>query len=56
MGRLDRNSDIYKRYVKKFSDQETEIETLRGRIAELSDKEVKLGKALNEYMMGLDLE
>ncbi|MBU4399895.1 MAG: DUF4139 domain-containing protein [Planctomycetes bacterium] len=56
MGQLDRNSDVYKRYVKKFSDQETEIENLRGRIAELSDKEAGLRKSLDEYMMGLDLE
>ena len=56
MGRLDRTSDVYKRYVKKFSDQETEIENLRGRIAELSNKEAGLRKSLDEYMMGLDLE
>ncbi len=31
MSQLDRNSDVYKNYVKKFSDQETEIENLRAR-------------------------
>lgn len=56
MGRLDRNSDVYKRYVKKFSDQETEIENLRGRIAELSDKKAELRKSLDKYMADLDLE
>ncbi len=56
MGRLDRTSNVYKRYVKKFNDQETEIENLRSRIAELSDKEAGLRKSLDEYMMGLDLE
>ena len=56
MGRLDRNSDVYKRYVKKFSDQETEIENLRSQIAQLSDKEAELRKSLDKYMAGLDLE
>ncbi len=56
MSRLDRTSDVYKRYVKKFDNQETEIENLRSRIAELSDKEAGLRKSLDEYMMGLDLE
>ena len=56
MGQLDRNSDVFKRYVKKFSDQETEIETLRDRIAELTEKEAALRKSLDEYMMGLELE
>ncbi|MBN1394444.1 MAG: DUF4139 domain-containing protein [Pirellulales bacterium] len=56
MTRLDRNSDVFKRYVKKFNDQETEIEKLRDQIAELSDKEIERKKSLDEYMMGLDLE
>ncbi len=56
MIQLNRNSDVYKRYVKKFSDQETEIENLRNRIVELSKKEAGLQKSLDEYMMGLDLE
>ncbi|MGA2062546.1 MAG: hypothetical protein ABSG67_18855, partial [Thermoguttaceae bacterium] len=56
MAQLDRNSDVYKNYVKKFSDQETEIETLRTQIAKLVDEEAGMRKALDEYMTGLDLQ
>ena len=55
MGQLDRQSDVYKSYVKKFSDQEAEIEKLRGQITELQSKEQSLRKALDEYLIGLDL-
>ncbi len=56
MAQLDRQSDVYKSYVKKFSDQETEIEKLRGQIAELMAQETGLRKSLDEYLMGLDLQ
>ena len=56
MNQLDRNSDVYKNYVKKFSTQESEIETLRTQIAELVAKETELRKSLDEYMLGLDLQ
>ena len=56
MAQLDRNSDVYKNYVKKFSDQEAEIEKLRGQIASLTDEETGMRKSLDEYMMGLDLQ
>jgi hypothetical protein len=56
MAQLDRNSDVYKNYVKKFSDQESEIEKLRAQIAVLADEETGMRKSLDEYMMGLDLQ
>jgi hypothetical protein len=56
MAQLDRQSDVYKSYVKKFSDQEAEIEKLRGQIAELTAKETSLRQSLDEYLMGLDLQ
>ena len=56
MAQLDRNSDVYKNYVKKFSDQEAEIETLRAQIATLAGDESAKRKSLDEYMMGLDLQ
>ncbi len=55
MAQLDRNSDVYKTYVKKFSDQEQEIEKLRGQIQELTGQENDLRKKLDDYLMGLDL-
>ncbi len=56
MMQLDRNTDVYKNYVKKFSEQEAEIEKLRGQIAGLNDQVTELRKALDEYLMGLDLQ
>ncbi len=56
MEQLDRNSDLYKTYVKKFTDQETQIEHLREQIAELQAKHDQLQKALDEYLMGLNIQ
>lgn len=56
MAQLDRASEVYKNYVKKFSEQETEIEKLREQISALREQENKLRKALDEFLMGLDLE
>jgi hypothetical protein len=55
MGRLDHGVDLYKRYVKKFSDQEDEIEKLRSQIKSLTDQETELRKALDAYLTGLEL-
>jgi hypothetical protein len=56
MDKLDRTSDLYKRYVKTLTDQEDKLETLRGQIKELTDEETRLRKALDDYLMGLDLQ
>jgi hypothetical protein len=56
MAQLDRNTDVYKNYVKKFSDQEGEVEKVRGQIASLTDQEAAQRKALDEYLLGLDLQ
>jgi hypothetical protein len=56
MAQLDHNSDVYKNYVKKFSDQESEIEKTRGQIASFNDQETGLRKSLDDYMLGLDLQ
>ena len=55
MGRLDHGVDLYKRYVKKFSDQEDEIEKLHSQIKSLTDQETELRKALDAYLTGLEL-
>ena len=55
MTALDHASDVYKRYVKKFSDQEDQIEKLRGEIRELSVQETSLRKALDDYLAGLNV-
>ncbi len=56
MARLDRNSELYKRYVKKFSEQEDQIESLREQIQQLIEQEKTFRDALDEFLMGLDLE
>ncbi len=56
MDKLDRASDLYKRYVKTLTDQEDKLESLRGQIKELTDQETNLRKTLDDYLMGLDLQ
>ena len=53
MQQIDRASDLYTRYMKKFSDQEDQIEQLRGQIEKLQQQEDAGRKALAEYLMGL---
>ena len=55
MAQLDHESDVYRNYVKKFSDQESQIEQLRAEIVKLTADETKERKSLDEYLMGLDL-
>ena len=56
MTRLDRNSDLYNRYVKKFSQQEDEVEELAGKAGKLREQIDQHRKALAEYVAGLKLE
>ncbi|HWL75081.1 MAG TPA: hypothetical protein VNQ74_14520, partial [Burkholderiaceae bacterium] len=56
MERLDRNSDLYNRYVRKFGEQEDQVENLRTQIRELNEQEAKLRKSLDEYLAGLSEE
>ena len=55
MARLDRNNDLYNRYVKKFSEQEDQVEKARGQISQLDAKLVEKQMSLDDYMVGLDL-
>ena len=58
MAQLDHATDLYKRYVKKFGEQEDEVEKLRGEIKKLIDEEAKQRQALDAYSdrarVGLD--
>ena len=56
MDRLDRTSELYKKYVKKFTDQEEEVAKLNEEIASLTEQEARQRKSLDEYMLGLDLQ
>jgi hypothetical protein len=55
MSRLDRNNELYNRYVKKFSEQEDQVEKSRALIKELDGQIHQQQKALDEYMLSLDL-
>ncbi|MEX0714186.1 MAG: hypothetical protein WD278_17765 [Pirellulales bacterium] len=56
MAQLDRQSDLYNRYVKKFASQEDQVEQLRGQIADILQQLTSKRKSLDEYLLGLDLK
>jgi hypothetical protein len=56
MGRLERTSDLYTRYVQKFSQQESRIETLREEIAQRQSQEQQARKGLDEFLLQLDVK
>lgn len=56
MAQLERNSDLYRRYVTKFTEQENKVETLREQITASIEKETKLRQELDGFLIGLDLE
>ena len=53
---LTQQSELYGRYVKKFDQQETQIETLRVQVKKLRDDERRLRKEMQDYLMGLQVE
>jgi len=55
MPQLEKNSELYGRYVAKLNDQETRIETLRVQIEAKLKQEQAKQKALDEFLYGLDL-
>jgi chromosome segregation ATPase len=56
MAQLDRASDLYTRYVQKFAAQEDRVETLRGELAELREKEQTARRDLDEMLSKLEVE
>ena len=52
----DKSSDVYKRYLKKFDDQETEIEKRQAKISELSKLKLKLAKEFKAMVEALNAE
>ena len=55
MSGLDRNSDLYRRYVQKFGEQEDSIDKMRVEIEDLRGEEAKQRQALDEYLIHLDV-
>lgn len=55
MQRLQQNSELYHRYVKKLDQQETELEGIRRTVESVKAMEEEQRRELNTYLMGLDL-
>ena len=53
---VPQDSEAYKRYVKKFDAQETEIENLREKIKSLQNQEHEARKAFEAYLTNLSVE
>jgi hypothetical protein len=56
MESIDRNTDLYNRYVKKLNDQEDEIESLREQLRALDQQIVETQRAFDAYLAELTLE
>jgi hypothetical protein len=56
MERVPQTSEAYKRYLKKFDDQETQIETTRARVARLQETAEGQKKTYEAFVLGLSIE
>jgi hypothetical protein len=56
MERIERTSELYVRYVRKFDEQETRIEALRGEITRFGVEIATKRRELEELVVGLELE
>jgi hypothetical protein len=56
MAQLTKDSDLFRRYVTKFTQQEDTIEGLRNQITASLAEEQKLRQALDAYLIGLELK
>jgi hypothetical protein len=56
MAQLDRTNELYAKYVKKFAEQEDRVEALRKEIAALIQQEQEARRALDEYLLKMELE
>jgi len=55
MGRLDRTSQLYQRYVATLTEQEEKLATLQESLSTLRDSETKQRQELDTYLLGLDI-
>lgn len=56
MAQLPKDSDLFRRYVTKFTEQEDTIEGLRNQITSSLAEEQKLRQALDAYLIGLEIK
>lgn len=55
MSELPKDSDLFRRYVTKFTEQEDHIDTLRKQTTTTIEEETRLKKLLDEFLSNLDL-
>jgi hypothetical protein len=55
MKELPKDSELYRRYVAKFTEQEDSIDNLRTQVTASIEEEARLRKGLDDYLIGLDL-
>ena len=55
MAQLPKDSDLFRRYVKKFNEEEDQIENLRAQVKASIDEETKLRKSFDDFLLGLEL-
>lgn len=56
MGRIDRASDLYARYMKKFADQETRVEVITKEKKALNESIEQQRRVLADYLANLNVE
>jgi hypothetical protein len=56
MAQLPKESDLFRRYVTKFTAQEDQVEALRGQVTASLEEEQKLRKSLDDYLIGLEIK
>ena len=56
MGQLNRDSDLYKKYVEKLTQQEDEFNIVRREREQMDGHRRQLTGALNEYIRGLNVK
>ncbi len=55
MDKVPRDSDLYRRYLEKFTEQEDSMEALREEIKQLAEQEQQLRRDLNTYLQDVTL-
>jgi hypothetical protein len=55
MTELPKESDLFRRYVTKFNEQEDSVEKLRGQITAAQEEETASGEALIKFFQELEL-
>lgn len=56
LGEIDKNSELYSRYIRKLTSQEDELESLSKQLKELEKDEAEKRSELGDFILGLDIE